>query len=280
MHIERGSAMMNVTKKTLTGMLVLTVLSAPACFALDQAGLTGEFSLPDRGHSLVDSQDEYYDAVQRLQDADAAVVRARESAIKQQQTTPEYLADVKGVDQTYQAFTEKKNALLDDLQKKNPIYSQMKSQANTIDAQIESARQNPATTPEQFDELYKNRDTFNRQWQQLENDAMDRAGLTALKTQWLDASKKLADLQEKQKTDVENSDKMKAALAMAGEAKDGMQQARAAISMAISPEVTTSEQPRAEDFLCRYSGTGYAGNDAWWTYGWSTLAPGEKPAGK
>jgi chromosome segregation ATPase len=261
-------------------VLIVSVVTAPACFALDQAGLTGEFALPAQSHSLVDSQDEYYDAVQRLQDADAAVVRARESAIKQQQTTPEYIADVKQVDQTYQAFTEKENALLDDLQKKNPIYNQMKSQANAVEAQIETARQNPATTPEQFEELYKNRDTFNRQWQQLENDAMDRAGLTALKNQWLDASKKLWDLQEKQKADVENTDKLKAALAMASEARDAVQQARAAISTAISPQVTTSEQPQAEDFLCRYSGTGYAGNDAWWTYGWSTLAPGAKPAGK
>jgi len=89
-------------------MLCVAVSSAPACFAIDQVGLTGEFSLPDRSHSLVDSQDDYYDAVQRLQDADAAVVRARESAMKQQQSAPQYDAAVKAVDQAYHAFNDKK----------------------------------------------------------------------------------------------------------------------------------------------------------------------------
>jgi len=56
-----------------------------------------------------------------------------------------------------------------------------------MDAQIESARQNPAATPDQFEQLYNAREGFNRQWQLAENDAMDRAGLTALKQQWLDA---------------------------------------------------------------------------------------------
>src|ERR1700733_10020156 len=100
------------------GVTVLCIaVSAGTCLAIDQVGLTGEFSLPDRSHSLVDSQDDYYDAVQRLQDADAAVVRARESAMKDEQSTPEYVAAVKAVDQTYQAFNNKKNALLDQLGK-------------------------------------------------------------------------------------------------------------------------------------------------------------------
>ena len=63
--------------------------------------------------------------MQRLQDADAAVVRAREAAMKQLQSAPEYIAAVKTVDQAYQAFREKKNALVDDLTKTNPIYCQM-----------------------------------------------------------------------------------------------------------------------------------------------------------
>ena len=256
----------------LIGTLTVAGVSATRCAAIDQIGLTGEFSLPDRSHNLVDSQDDYYDAVQRLQDADAAVVRAREGAIKQEQSSPDYVAAVKAVDQTYQAFNDKKNAVVDDLAKKNPVYSQMKSQAGAIDAQIDAARQNPATTPQQFDELYKNRDTFNRQWQQMENDAMDRAGLTPLKLAWLDASKALADLQDKQRADVENNERLKSAIATADDARSTVEQARAAISgVAVSPQITSAEQAHATDFLCRNSGAGYAGNDAWWTYGWNTL---------
>jgi hypothetical protein len=271
---------MRHSKKTCVLLAVtIAVGCVPACFALDQIGLAGEFSLPAQSHTLVDTQDDYYDAVQRLHNADADVVRAREAAMKNQQSSPEYLAAVQAVDQTYQAFREKKNGILDDLEKKNPIYTQMKSQATAIDSQIETARQNPATTQDQFEELYKNRETFLRQWQQLEGDAMDRAGATPLKQQWLDASKKLADLQDKQRVDVENTDKLKAAIANADEARTGVQQARAAISgTTVSPQLNNGEQASAEDFVCRNSGNGFTGNDAWWTYGWNTLTTA-KPAG-
>ena len=134
--------------------------------------------------------------MQRLQDADASVVRSpQEAAMKQQQSAPDYIAAVKAVDQAYQAFREKKNALVDDLTKTNPIYCQMKAQATAIDSQIESARQNPATTPEQIEEFYKNRETFIKQWRQARRvTPWTVAGITPLKQQWLDASKKLADL--------------------------------------------------------------------------------------
>jgi predicted nuclease with TOPRIM domain len=264
-----------MNRKIFSVLPALSLLAAVpgGALAIDQIGLTGEFSLPDRSHNLVDSQDDYYDAVQRLQDANAALVRARESAMKEQQSSAAYVAAVKDVDDKFHTFTDKKNALVDDLEKKNPVFSQMKSQASAMDAQIESARQNPATTPEQFDELYKNRETFNRQWQQLENDAMERAGLSPLRQQWLDASKNLQDLQAKQQADVENSDKVKAAAAVADDARNSVQQARAAISgVAVSLEITSAEQAKAPDFLCRDAGAGFAGNDAWWTYGWNPLS--------
>jgi flagellin-like hook-associated protein FlgL len=262
-------------------LAIAAIASASACYGFDQTGLTGEFSLPDRSHNLVDSQDDYYDAVQRLQDADAAVVRAREAAMKEAQSSPDYVAAVKAVDSAYQAFIQKKNALVDDLEKKNQIYCQMKAQTSTINSQIESARQNPATTPDQFEELYKNRETFVRQWQQLETDAMDRAGVGPLRQQWLDASKKLADLQAKQRVDVEATDKLKSALAMADDARAAVQQARAALGGTNSAIAATGdEQSRPGDFLCRYSGSSFIGNDAWWTYGWNTLTPGGKPPGK
>ena len=67
---------------------------------------------------------------------------------------------------------------------------------------------------------------------------MDRAGITPLKQQWLDASKKLADLQDKQRADVENTEKLKAAIAIADDARSTVQQARAAISgAAVSSEI-------------------------------------------
>ena len=256
------------------GAVVLA--SSRYCHAIDQAGLTGEFSLPDRPRNLVDSQDEYYDAVQRLRGADAAVVQAREAAIKESQSSAEYIAAVKAVDAAFHAFTEKKIAVISDLEKTNPVYSQMKSQATAMDAKIDAARENPQTTPEQFEDLYKNRDTFQKQWHQLESDAMDRAGITPLQQQWIDASKKLSDLKDRQQVAAESNDRLKGAIAMAEEARTAVDQARAAISGGAVVADANNEQPGAGDFLRRYSRTGFAGNDAWWTYGWSGITPSSK----
>ena len=260
--------------------ILVPVASASFCLALDQAGLNGEFSLPDRLHNLVDSQDDYFDALQRLQDADAAVVRAREAVVKEQQSSPDYMAAVKAVDDAYKAFIDKRSALITDMEKKDPVYDQMKSQVSAIDAQIENARQNNGTTQEHFDELYKNRETFLRQWHQLEKDATDRAGLSPLWQQWMDASKKLSDLQAKQCADAENADKLKTAVAMAEDARHAVEQAKSAIGgPSVSTKLSSAEQTSAGDFLCRYPQAGFAGNDAWWTYGWSTIGTNQKSMG-
>lgn len=251
------------------GMLV----AGRHCAASDQLGLTGEFSLPDRLRNLVDTQDEYYDAVQRLQDADAAVMRARESAMKDAQSTPEYAAAVKAVDQTYQAYIDKKNAVAAEKEKSDPVYNKMKSQAAQIDSQIEAAEENPATTPEQLEELYKNRETFQNQWHQLETDALERAGIAPLRQAWMDACKHLSDLQEKQRVEVENSERLKAALTEAAAAKSAVDEVRAAISGSADP--AQLEQSSATDLLCKSTRTAFTGNDAWWTYGWTGVPEGK-----
>ena len=257
--------------------LVAVLIAVRSSFALDQAGLSSEFSLPNRPRNLVDTQDEYFDAVQQLQDADAAVVRARETAMREAQTSPDYVAAIKAVDTAFIAFTEKKNALVTELEKTNPVYPQMRSQAAAINAKIESARQNPDTQPKDFEDLYKDRDTFQKQWQQMESDAMDREKITPLRQQWIDASKKLSDLQEKQRSAVDGVEKVKLALADAEEARSKVEEARVAVQHGpATPEVINNERAAAGDFLRRYSRTGFAGNDAWWTYGWSTIASGVK----
>jgi chromosome segregation ATPase len=254
------------------------LLSSRCCFALDQVGLTTEFALPDRARNLVDSQDQYYEAVQHLLDMKAAVVRAREAAMRDAQCDSDYVAAVKAVDVAYQAFIDKKNALVADLEKNNQVYSQMKAQATAIDAKIDSARQNAETTPEEFEALYKSRETFQKQWRQQENDAMDRAHITPLRQQWIDASKKLDELQDKLRGAVESNDKVKIALANEEEAKAQVQQARAGLKSGTAPgDLASTEQVGAGDFLRKYSRTGFAGNDAWWTYGWSAINSGTKP---
>jgi hypothetical protein len=257
----------------LLAVIAGSILPVRLSRALDTVGLGGEFSLPDRLRNLIDTQDEYFRAVQVMQDDDAAVMRARESAMKDAQSAPDYVAAVKTVDQAYQAFMEKKNASIANLEKTNAIYCGMKSHIAQIDGQIDSARQNPATTQDQFEQLYKDRETFLRQCQQAESDAIDRAGLTPLRQAWIDASKKVSDMQEKQRVDVENNDRLKAAVTEAAAAKKAVQDARSVISGAAAPADSAKvEQSRAADLLYRSSHANFASNDAWLTYGWTDLA--------
>ena len=258
------------------------ILPCRICRAVDTMGLVGEFSLPDRLRNLVDTQDEYFRAVQRLQDDDAAVMRARESAMKDAQSTADYAAAVKAVDQAYQAFIEKKNGTISNLEKTNAIYCGMKSHVAQIDGQIDTARQNSATTQDQFEQLYKDRETFVHQCQQAENDALERDGAAPLRQAWVDASKKLSDLQERQRTDVESNDRLKTAVAEAAAAKTAVDEARAAISSATSSAGPgDGGESRAADLLYRSTRANFAGNDAWLTYGWTNLSgsSGSKPAG-
>jgi chromosome segregation ATPase len=261
---------------------MIAILPVRFCRAIDTTGLVGEFSLPDRLRNLIDSQDEYFRAVQRMQDGEAAVMRAREAAMKDAQSADDYVAAVKAVDQAYQGYMEKKNAAIGKLEKTNQIYSGMKSHVAQIDSQIEAARQNPATTQDQFEQLYKDRETFLHQCQQAESDAIDRQGLAPLRQAWIDASKKVSDMQEKQRAAIESNDRLKAALAEAAAAKAAVQEARAAINGgSTAGDANSVEQSRAADLLYRSSHASFAGNDAWLTYGWTNLtdASGSKPAG-
>jgi len=264
----------------LPAAMIAATVPARFCGALDMARLGSEFSLPDRPRNLIDTQDEYFRAVELMQDDDAAVVRARESAMKDAQSAPDYVAAVKAVDQAYQAFMEKKNATISNLEKTNPNYSLMKSHIAQIDSQIETALQNPATTQDQLEQLYKDRETFLHQCRTAESDAIDReTGLPTLRQAWMDASKKLSDMQEKQRSDVENNDRLKAAIAAAAAAMTAVHHARTAISGASAPDATKTAHPSAADLLYRSSHANFAGNDAWLTYGWTDLseATGNKP---
>jgi chromosome segregation ATPase len=257
----------------VAAIIVGAILPCRVSRAIDTMGLVGEFSLPDRLRNLVDTQDEYFRAVQRLQDDDAAVMRARESAMKDAQSTTDYGNAVKAVDQAYQAFIDKKNGVMANLEKTNAIYSGMKSHIAQIDGQIDAARQNPGTTQDQFEQLYKDRETFTHQCQQAENDALERDGAAPLRQAWTDASKKLSDLQEKLRSDIESNDRLKAAIAEAVAAKSAVEESRAAVGGASASAGTSdAEQSRAADLLCKSSHANFAGNDAWLTYGWTNLS--------
>jgi hypothetical protein len=247
-------------------------------FAIDEAGLKSEFSLPGRSRSSVEAADEYSDAVQHLHDVEADVVRAREQAMKDMQSGPEYVSAVKDLDAAYSAFNDRKNALLADLEKRDPRCATMKKQIAEIDSQLEAARQNPGTPAEKFQQLYRDRATFVHQWDDEVESAIKRENLEPLRQQWQDASKKLADLRDQQRIDVENTERLKAAKAAALVARAAVDQARAAIDG--PPPAEDAQEDQADDYIRRFPRFGFGGNDAWWTYGWSPIYGGKSPASK
>jgi hypothetical protein len=226
-------------------------------------------SAADHAANSVDSADEYSAAVQNLHDAEADVVRAREQGIREMQARPEYLSAAKDLDTAYAAFNDKRNALLGDLEKKDPRCGPMKKRVVDIDAEIDAARQNPATTPEWFDQHYKDRATFVHQWDEEVDSAIKRENLEPLRQQWQGASDKLAAMQNQQRLDVENSDKVKNAKAVVAVDRAAADQARATLQG--PPPSADAQQDQADDYLRRFPRFGFGGKDAWLTYGWSPL---------
>jgi FKBP-type peptidyl-prolyl cis-trans isomerase len=228
-------------------------------------------------HGSMKSADDYRDALQRLEDSEAALVQARESAMKEAQSAANYLAAVKDLDTAYAAFNDKRMALLSDLEKKDPRFGPMKKRAMDIDAEMDAALQNPATTREHFESLCSNRAIFIHQWEDLENSAIDRAGLTPLRQQWIDASQRLSTLRNQQRNDVESSEKVKAALAAVAQAQAAAVQARAVFDGPQSTDDLPGDQ--AQDYLRRFPRFIGSGEDALWTYGWTPVY-GATPAAK
>ncbi len=271
----RGSVGRLFSAVIFTGVIVA---GGRAGFAVDEAGLKSEFSLPGRSRSSVESADEYSDAVQRLHDAEAGVVRAREQAMKDLQSGNDYTNAVKDLESSYSIFSDKKNALLADLEKKDPRCLPVKKQMTEIDAEIEAAKQNPASTTEKLDELYRNRATFAHQWDDLVDSAIKRENLEPSRHNWQLNSDKVVAMREQQRVDVEKSDKLKNAKAQAAVARAAVDQTKAALEG--PPLAADAQEDQASDYLRRFPRFGFGGNDAWWTYGWSPIygsASGQKP---
>ena len=215
--------------------------------------------------SSADAEDEYTNAVQQLQSADAAVVRAREQAVLAYRATPAYAAAAAALDAAFDAYAAKRDALLMSAEQHDPRFAPLKKGAADVEAELARAGQNAsALTPEQFGELLGQRAAFQKQLEALEDDAVDRdATARRLRQQWADASAHLCELQDKQAAAVDGSDQVRAAVVATAAARAGVDRARAAATgvAADSADLT------ADEFVRRYPRHGLSWNDAWLTYG-------------
>jgi chromosome segregation ATPase len=184
----------------------------------------------------------------RLESARAALMAARAAAARDYQNRPEYQAAVRAVQATFADYNEKRNAVIDDVQKKDKRIEEMRGRAAAADSAIKDACQPGSTaTQEQIEELYRQKETATRSWQTIEDDAVERAGLAPARKAWADASATLAGLTEREADEVEKTDAVKSAVSAlrAAESEGGVLQ-RAA------PEET---DPIA-DYLRRYPRAG------------------------
>jgi hypothetical protein len=176
--------------------------------------------------------------------AQTALLLARAAAVRDYQNRPEYQAALKAVQTAFHAFNDKRSALVPDVEKNDARIAGVKKQASDAESAINDAcRPNSTATPEQIEELFKQKEAFTRDWQRNENDAMDRAGLAQPRKQWAEASAALAALQDRQSDEVEKSEPVRFAETAV---KAALDEARAGGSAAaVDPDPV-------DDYLRRY----------------------------
>jgi hypothetical protein len=169
-------------------------------------------------------------------------------ATRDYQNRPEYQAALKAVQTTFNDFHDKRNAVIDEVQKKDARIAVMKAEAATAESAIKDACQpNSTSTPEQIEELYKKRETAVQSWQTIEADAVERAGLAPARKAWAEASATLAGLSEREADEVEKAEPVKSALAAVKAAE--------AEAANLRPAQTADNDP-VDDYLRRYPRAG------------------------
>ncbi len=223
-----------------------------------------------------EAEDAYAAAGQRLRAADAAVVRGRQQAVLAYRAAPAYAASAAAVAAAYDAFAQRRNGLLTFAERHDPRYATLKKGAADVDAEIARggppppAGSPPAPPPlpvappsaDVMADLVNQRAGLLKQLQALEDDAVDRdADAHHLRQQWVDASARLRDLQDRQAAAVEATGTVRSAVATAAAARSAADAARAAVPGSDPAE------PSAGDLARRYPRHGLSWNDAWLTDG-------------
>ena len=200
-----------------------------------------------------DVVDAYAAAVQRVQAAAEQRVRARQQAVAEFRATPAFAAADHDVAVAFDAYAERRNAIMVSLEGHDPRFATFKRQAADIDAEIARAGQTPATTVEQFDGLLVQRADFGKQLQASEDDAVNRdADAKRLRQAWADACGRLAEVQAKQSAAVAAAAAVRSAEAAMADARLACDKARGAVPATAEGVDRTAGEPTAADLARRY----------------------------
>ncbi len=204
-----------------------------------------------------DAPEAYTAAVRRAAEADVAVVQARQQAIRESTSTKAYADAAAGLDEAATKYGDKRNPVVAALAAdgSDPRYKTLKEQVDKKEDEIAAARQNPATTADQWTALYRDLAARRQDVRAAEDDAVHRANLDGLRQQWDAASQQFAAARRKAAADAEASEKVKAAVAAATVARAAVVAARPADANAAA------DLPTPDDYLRQYprDGAGPAG---------------------
>jgi hypothetical protein len=222
--------------------------------------------LPDRARSYAEDDHRYRAARQQYDLAVAQVVRERQGAGEDFRASPDYRAAAQAVDDAYRAYTDRKKQVIADTRDKDPRYAELARQAAAVESELTAARADPKTSVERFSELHERKAVFTRQMKAMDDDAMNQAGAADLKQRWNEASKRLADLQSRQRQAVEQSDRVHTALAAVDTAQKAMDEAGIALAGSQAAYADAlSLQDQKDEYLRRYPSP-YS--DSWYWGGW------------
>ena len=190
----------------------------------------------------------YAAAIRRAVAADGALVQARQAAVREATAAKAYADAAAALDEAATKYTDKRNPVVAALANDpaDPRYKTLKQQVANKEDEIAAARQNPATTADQWTALYRDLAARQQDVRAAEDDAIHRANLDGLRRQWEAASQQFAAARQKAVADAEASGKVKAAVAVAAAARTAVAAARPAGADAAA------ETPTPEDYLRQY----------------------------
>lgn len=254
----------------LAAIIVLTLSSsAQPAFAEQTEPSEDMFQLSESARTYGRDLASWRAARQHYEQAVADVVRQRQIAGDEYRASGEYKAALKAVDDSSRAYNERQKQVVEDIRQRDPRYAELKRQADTVAAQISAARGDAGMSVQQFNDLYNRKAVFTREIKALEDDAMNKANASSLRQQWDEASRRLDEMQSKQRQAIESSDRVKAAMTRVNDARAALDTASAALAGSQSAYAQASaqasaEQSAAEEYLRRYPPY----NAQWGNYGW------------
>jgi hypothetical protein len=249
-----------VTKNAFFCLIPAVIVFA---FGAGVVAAADDYKLADRAKDYAQDQAKYQLAKQTYDQAQAQVVLERQAAGEDFRSSPDYRASVKAVEDTYRAYNDRRKQVIAGVREKDPRYVELARQAAAVETELNTARAAGANTSiQQFNELYNKKAVFTRQMKAMEDDALTQAGSADMKSQWDEASKRLAELQSKQREAVEHSQRVQGALAAVDDARAKFDEAGVALAGSSSAYADASSlQEQADEYMRRYPPYNY-------NYGW------------